>query len=234
MGANRWRDEQEWPLARARTVDYYLRAAGGLSATAPRGDEQPDRYRYDPADPVPTLGGNHSVGPYNPGLYEFVKPGPYDQRPVERRPDVLTYTSDALDVDLEVTGPVSLTLYASSSAADTDFVAKLTDVHPDGRSINITEGVIRARYREDVWGPPKPLTPGEVTAFTIDMQVTSNVFKRGHRLRVDVTSSSFPLWSRNLNTGGDPATETTMVVAEQTIRHDAACPSHITLPVVEG
>lgn len=232
MGANIWRDEYEWPLARARTVNYYLHAGSRLSTELPQGDEPPDQYSYDPDDPVPTLGGNHSVGPYNPGLYEFVKPGPYDQQAVERRRDVLSYTSDVLAQDTEVTGPVSLKLYASSSARDTDFVAKLTDVHPDGRSINITEGVIRARFREDVWGPPKLLDPGAVYEFTIDLQVTSNVFRKGHRIRVDITSSNFPLWDRNLNSGNDPGTDTEMTVADQTIYHDAVRASHIALPVV--
>jgi len=181
---------------------------------------------------VPTLGGNHSVGPYNPGLYEHALPGPIDQRPVEARADVLTYTSDVLPEDLEVTGPVVLKLYASSSAKDTDFVARLTDVYPDGRSINITDGVIRARFRDDVWGEPKLMDPGTVYQFTIDLQCTSNVFKAGHRLRVDITSSNFPLWDRNLNTGNDPATDTEIQVAEQAIYHDPTCPSHIVLPVI--
>ena len=232
MGANLWRDEYEWPLARAHSVKYYLHEGRRLSTECPREAESQDGYRYDPDNPVPTLGGNHSVGPYNPGLYNFVKPGPYDQRPVETRPDVMVYTSDVLECDTEVTGPVTLKLYASSSARDTDFVARLTDVYPDGRSMNITEGVIRARFREDVWGPPKLMEPGTVYAFTVDLQVTSNVFKKGHRIRLDITSSNFPLWDRNLNTGNDPGTDTTMMVAQQTIHHDAARPSHLVLPVV--
>ena len=135
---------------------------------------------------------------------------------------------------MEVTGAISLRLHASSSARDTDFVARLTDVHPDGRSINLTEGVIRARFRENVWGTPKLLEPGRVTEFTVDLQVTSNVFLRGHRIRLQVTSSNFPLWDRNLNTGEDPATDTNMVIAHQTIYHDIAHPSHLVLPVVAG
>ena len=231
MGLNEWHDAHQWPPEGTRTVRYHLREEGGLAAEAPSAGEVPDRYLYDPADPVPTLGGNHSVGPYNPGLYEFVKPGPYDQRPVEERPDVLTYTSDILEEDIEVTGPVSLKLYASSSALDTDWVGRLTDVYPDGRSINITEGVLRARFRDDVWGVPRLMQPHAVYAFTIDLQVTSNLFKAGHRIRVDVTSSNFPLWDRNLNTGRHPGTDTGMVEAEQTIYHDSERPSHIVLPV---
>ena len=231
MGANEWRDEQEWPLARTRYTEYYLHAGGGLSPTPP-GDEAPDRYTYDPANPVPTRGGNHSIGPYNPGLYELAPPGPYDQRGIEARDDVLVFTSDELSADLEATGPVTVTLYASSSSPDTDFVARLCDVHPDGRSINITEGVIRARFRGGVWSPPQPLEPGQVCEFVIDLQATSNVFRRGHRLRLDVTSSCFPLWDRNLNTGEDPGTATRMEVACQTIHHGRTRPSRLTLPVI--
>lgn len=230
MGINQWRDETEWPLARMRIVKFFLREGGRL-ATRPPSVEKPDRYTYDPNDPVPTLGGNHSVGPYNPGLYDFVKPGPYDQRPVESRPDLLTYTTEELTEDTEVTGPVVVTLHASSSARDTDFVARLCDVHPDGRSIQITEGVIRARFRDDVWGEPTLLEPGKAYEFTIDMQITSNVFRRGHRIRLHITSSNFPLWDRNLNTGHDPATDTEMRVAEQTIFHDPERASHVALPM---
>lgn len=231
MGANTWRDEWEWPLRRTRYTRYYLHAGGRLDTRAPE-NEPPDRFTYDPRDPVPTLGGNHSVGPYNPGLYEMARPGPYDHRPIESREDVLTFTSEPLAQDLEVTGPVTVILYAASSAPDTDFVARLTDVYPDGRSINITEGAIRARFRESVWGEPKLMEPGRVYEFRLDLQATSNVFRRGHCLRVQVTSSNFPLWDRNLNTGGHPGTDTGMCVAQQTIYHDRERPSCITLPVI--
>lgn len=234
MGINQWRDEYEWPLARARATAVYLQAGGTLSTQPPASPATPDSYDYDPANPAPTLGGNHSVGPYNPGLFELASWGPFDQRPIEARPDVLVFTTDVLPRDTEVTGPIVLKLYASSSARDTDFVARLCDVYPDGRSMNITEGVIRARYREDVWGAPQLLQPGEIYQFTIDLQVTSNVFLAGHRLRLAITSSSFPLWDRNLNTGNDPATDTHMLVAHQTIYHDAEHPSHLVLPIIEG
>ncbi len=237
MGANRWRDEYEWPLARTRYVEHFLRADGRLSAEPPA-SEAPDAYTYDPTDPTPTHGGNHSVGPYNPGLYELAKPGPYDQRPVEERSDVLVYTSEPLADDTEVTGHVVLKLFAStrpehdSETTDTDWVARLTDVYPDGRSINITEGVIRARFREGIYGPPKLIEPGRVYEYTVDLQATSNVFMAGHRIRLQVTSSNFPLWDRNLNTGNDPATDTQIVVAEQAVFHDAERPSRLVLPVV--
>ncbi len=231
MGRNEWRDLLAWPPAEVEFVDWYLLADGGLSPEQP-GDEAPDGYRYDPADPAPTLGGNHSVGPYNPGLYEVCRPGPFDQRPVEARADVLSFTSDVLERDVEVIGPVTVALHAASSSPDTDFVARLTDVHPDGRSMNITEGVIRARFREDVWGAPKLMEPGRAYEFTIDLQATAHAFLRGHRIRLDITSSNFPLWDRNLNTGGDPATDTAMAVAEQIIFHDRRRPSRVRLPVM--
>lgn len=231
MGINEWHDEHEWPLERTEYVDYYLHADGDLSRAAP-GDDRADHYTYDPADPVPTLGGNHSIGPYNPALYEMARPGPFDQRANEQRSDMLVFTTDPLERDLEVTGPVRVTLYASSSAPDTDFVARLTDVYPDGRSMNITEGCLRARFREDIWGRPKLMEPGMVYEFTIDLAVTSNVFLAGHRLRLQITSSNFPLLDRNLNTGEDIATGTRMQAAEQTIYHDRERPSHIRLPVI--
>ncbi len=231
MGLNRWRDEWEWPLARTRYEDRYLRQDGRLS-TEPPGEEPPDEYDYDPANPVPTHGGNHSIGPYNPGLYELALPGPFDQREIEQRPDVVTYTSEVLREDTEVTGPVTVTLYASSSAPDTDFVARLGDVYPDGRSMNLTEGIIRARFRGGIWGAPRLMEPGRVYEFTIDLDVTSHVFLAGHRMRLAVTSSNFPLWDRNLNTGGDPATDTSWQVARQTIQHSGRYPSRVRLPVV--
>jgi len=240
MGVNEWRDAEQWPLPGTQFTPLYLHSGGNantgagdgrLGMDAP-GAEAPDHYRYDPEDPTPTLGGNHSIGPYNPALYDLARPGPYDQTLVERRNDVLVYTSDPLPQDIEVTGPVRLKLFASSSARDTDFAAKLIDVFPDGRAINITEGVIRARFRNSVYGEPALLEPGQVTAFDIDMQVTSNVFRRGHRIRIDVTSSNFPLWDRNLNTGNDPALDTGPVVAQQAVHHDANHPSHVLLPIV--
>jgi putative CocE/NonD family hydrolase len=164
----------------------------------------------------------------------MAKPGPYDQGPVEARDDVLVYTSAALDRDLEVTGPVSVTLFASSSAPDTDFVTRLVDVYPDGRAMNITEGVIRARFRDGVWGEPRLMEPGRDYEFTIDLQATSNLFRAGHRIRLQITSSCFPLWDRNLNTGNDPATDTEMRVAHQTVRHDRLRPSRVVLPIANA
>ena len=240
MGRNQWRDEDEWPLARTRYDSYYLHSdghantlngTGRLSRVAPR-HEAPDRYQYDPANPVPTRGGNHSIGHLDEGYKDLIWCGPCDQRPNEARPDVLVYTTESLPADLEVTGPVTLKLWAASSAPDTDFVGRLVDVYPDGRAINITEGVVRARYRTGDWVRPALIEPGAVLEYTLDLQVTSNVFLQGHALRLEVTSSNFPLWDRNLNTGENPNTSTALQIAQQTIWHDATHPSHLILPVI--
>lgn len=224
MGANVWRDEAEWPLARAEATPFYLRAGGELSPEPPA-DELPDRFVYDPADPTPTLGGNLL-------MHVLYGPGPRDQRPIEARADVLSYTTPPLERDTEVTGPLVVKLWAASDAPDTDFVARLVDVHPDGFAQNLADGIVRARYRN---GPrAEPLEPGKPTEFTIDLWATANVFKAAHCIRVDIASASFPRWDRNLNTGEDPASATAMRLAQQHILHDAAHPSHILLPIVPG
>ena len=240
MGANRWRDEYEWPLARTRYVKYYLHSGGKantldgdgvLNLDVPR-EEPTDNYTYDPSDPVPTIGGNSSIGPH-PLLKDLIWAGPADQRAVERRKDVLSYTSGPLEEDTEVTGPIELKLNASSSAPDTDFVGRLVDVYPDGRAINITEGVIRARFRKrEYWEKPKLIDPGSIYEYTIALQATSNVFRKGHRLRLDITSSSFPLWDRNLNTGRLPWLDTEVRKADQTIYHDRRYSSCLILPII--
>jgi putative CocE/NonD family hydrolase len=222
MGANVWRDEHEWPLARAVAAPFYLRSGGRLSTEAPA-DEAPDCYRYDPHDPVPTHGGALLLAP------EF-RTGPVDQTAIEARPDVLTFTTAPLDRDTEVTGPVTVHLWASSSAPDTDFVARLVDVHPNGRAFNLTDGIIRARYRDGL--PASLLQPGRAYRLAIDLWATSNVFKAGHRVRVQVTSSNFPRWDRNPNTGHPFGQDAELCVAEQTILHDRDHPSHILLPLV--
>jgi putative CocE/NonD family hydrolase len=229
MGTNQWRDEYEWPLARTRYTPCYLRSRGwansvlgdGTLSFEPPTEEPADHYRYDPADPVPTCGGNTLIIPV----------GVKDQREVEARQDVLVYTGDPLEKPLEVTGPIKVVLYASSSAPDTDFTAKLVDVRPDGYAQNIADGIVRARYRESAM-TPKLLTKGEVYELTIDLWATSHVFLPGHRLRVEVSSSNFPRFDRNLNTGGDQATETRCEVAEQTVFHGRQFRSHILLPVI--
>jgi uncharacterized protein len=230
MGRNAWRDEDDWPLARAKSTRYYLRSDG--TANSVRGDgllssdrppsEPPDSYVYDPADPVPSRGGGTSM---------LLGPGCFDQRPVEARNDVLVYTTPAFKQDLEVTGPVTLELYASSSAVDTDFTGKLLDVWPDGFAQNLTDGVLRARYRNSL-EKPEFMNPGEVYQFTIDLWATSNVFRAGHKLRLEVSSSNFPRFSRNLNTGEPLIYATHMLKATNTVYHDQDHPSALVLPVV--
>jgi putative CocE/NonD family hydrolase len=215
MGANKWRYEQEWPPARARATNLFLRQGGLLTRGGPERDA-PDAFDYDPADPVPTLGGAHLMAP------EF-RPGPWDQRVLEARPDVLTYTTEPLSTDTEVTGPVRLHLWAMSSAPSTDFVGRLCDVHPDGRSINLTDGIVRVAGGAS----------GEPREHEIDLWSTSNLFKAGHRIRVQVTSSNFPRWDRNPNTGHPVGADAELAVAHQTILHDREHQSRLVLPLME-
>jgi uncharacterized protein len=233
MGVNRWRDEQEWPLARTRYTPFYLTGKG--HANTGKGDgalvwtlgkkAKPDQFLYDPRDPVPTMGGAVCC---DPKVFPW---GPMDQRPVEKRKDVLVYTSDPLKQDLEVTGPVKMVLYASSSAPDTDFTAKLIDVFPNGEARNLTDGLLRVRYRNGL-EKAELAVPGEVYPLTIDVGVTSNVFLEGHRIRVEISSSNFPRFDRNPNTGRTLADETTLKKAQQTVYHSRVYPSHILLPVI--
>ncbi|HEU5383225.1 MAG TPA: CocE/NonD family hydrolase [Ktedonobacteraceae bacterium] len=236
MGANVWRDEYEWPLARAVETRYYLHSGGHanslqgdgtLTVSAPQVAEvHSDQYVYDPANPVPTRGGALLMTP------EY-RPGPYDQRSIEIREDVLVYTSDVLLTDIEVTGPIKVHLWAVSSVPDTDFVARLVDVHPDGYAQNLTDGIIRARYRNFENGEaPSLLEPGVAYKYEIDLWATSNLFKAGHRIRLDVTSSCFPRWDRNPNTGHDFGADAELAVAHTTILHDSEHPSFIVLPIV--
>lgn len=224
QGVNRWRDEPAWPIARARPTRLFLRADRGLSWEPPRAAEPADTYLYDPADPCPTCGGSLLM----PGAY---RRGPVDQAPILSRPDVLAYTGGVLERDLEVTGPVSLTLFAASSAPDTDWVVKLCDVHPNGRTFNVTDGVLRASYRESL-AQRRALEPDAVVRYEITLQPTSMVFRAGHRLRVLVTSSDFPRYDRNPNTGELGVEATTFVAARQRIVHDHERASHLLLPVV--
>jgi putative CocE/NonD family hydrolase len=222
MGANIWRDEQAWPLARAQLTPFYLREGGVLTAQPPA-DEPPDRYTYDPADPTPTAGGSLLMSP-------MFGPGAKDQRSAEARADVLSYTSAPLEHDTEVTGPLLVRLWAASDAPDTDFVARLVDVYPDGFAQALADGIIRARYRNG--DAPELLEPGRPYQFTINLWATANVFKAGHRIRLDIASASFPRWDRNPNTGAPFGSDARMRPARQTILHDAAHPSHIELPII--
>jgi putative CocE/NonD family hydrolase len=240
MGANQWREEDEWPLARAQNTKYFLHSAGKanslrgdgtLSTTAPA-RESADQYAYDPATPVPTVGGPLCCDS------KRLQPGPRDQRAVESRDDVLVYSTAPMSQDMEVTGPVSLELYAKSSAVDTDFTAKLVDVWPDGFAQNLTEGILRARYR-DSQETPTLINPGQIYKFTIDVWATSNVFKKGHVLRLEIASSNFPRFDRNLNTGAgrdikpnDAKPEAQFVTATNEVFHDSTHSSALILPVV--
>lgn len=223
MGANRWREEAEWPLKRAVALKYYLGAQDRLTA-APGADAM-EEYTYDPRRPVPTKGGAACC---DPKIFPW---GPMDQRPVEDRPDVLGYVTEPLTEPVEVTGPVKAQIYVSTSALDTDFTVKLVDVFPSGEARLLTDGILRLRYREGL-GRPVLARPGEVYSVTVDAGVTSNVFLPGHRIRVDVSSSNFPKYDRNLNTGGPVADERQVVIAHQKVLFGKRYPSHLRLPVV--
>ncbi len=233
MGANEWREEREWPPAKAKLQTLYLDSDGHantldgngrLRGRLAAGDSE-DVYTYDPADPVPTRGGAVCC---NPTVFPW---GPLDQRPVEAREDVLVYTTRPLNNDLEVIGPVKVVLYVSSSAPDTDFTAKLVDVFPDGYARILSDGILRLRYRESLERAVAG-TPGELYEIGIDAGVVSNVFQKGHRLRVEITSSNFPKFDRNSNTGGRIADETRLAKARQTIYHGREHPSHVELLVL--
>jgi hypothetical protein len=241
MGENKWRDEEAWPLERAKETRYSLfgllpaNGANGVSGNggllAPgvstRTSGTPsDTYTYDPANPVPTVGGPLCCDAFH------LPPGPRDQKEVEARSDVLVYSTPPLDSDVEVTGPVTLDLFASSSVVDTDFTAKLVDVWPNGFAQNLTEGILRASYRESTTAEPKPIVPGKVYEYKIDMWSTSNVFLKGHRIRLEVSSSNFPRFDRNLNTGKLASTDANFVKATNTVYHDSEHPSALILPVV--
>ena len=233
MGVNRWRDENEWPLARTDWQTWYLHSGGeantligdGRLSTESPGDEPLDRFDYDPLYPVPTKGGNTCCSP------EIVPWGPYDQRDVEMRSDVLCYTSEPLDRDLEVTGPIRVILHASTDGQDTDWTAKLVDVGPSGYAMNLCDGILRARCREG-FSEPSLVEPGEVYEYEIDVGVTGNVFRKGHRIRLEISSSNFPRFDRNLNTGKEAGSDTEPRRASQTVHHSTARPSHIVLPVI--
>jgi hypothetical protein len=233
MGENRWRDEASWPLERAKETRYFLHSDGNANSTAGDGTltteaakkETADTFVYDPANPVPTVGGPLCCD----GVH--LAPGPRDQGLVEARQDVLVYSTPALEEDVEVTGPVTLDLFAKSSAVDTDFTGKLVDVGPDGKAINLTEGILRVVYRDGM-SAPKPIEPGQVYEYKIDLWSTSNVFLKGHKIRLEVSSSNFPRFDRNLNTGKSAADSATFVKATNTILHDSQHPSALVLPVV--
>jgi len=240
-----WRDEREWPLARARATKLFLRVGGALSTVAPTAATGAIAYQFDPANPVPTIGGNIS---FHNGL---MQQGGWDQRgnkeiwnwpnpiPLSARRDVLVFQTEPLTEDVEVTGEITVTLYASSSALDTDFTAKVIDVYPPskdfpgGFDLNLEDGIVRGRFRESVHQEIL-LRPGTVYPFPIKLYPTSNVFKTGHRIRLDISSSNFPRFDVNPNTGEPLGRHRRMITATNTVYFDAARPSHVTLPIVAG
>jgi uncharacterized protein len=243
MHGGSWRDEHEWPLARTVSTDFYLHPDGGLSPTTPDDSESVTQYQFDPRDPVPTIGGNISShndillqGAWNQKGGEHVWNFP-DPIPLSARRDVVVFQTEPLQEDLEVTGEIEVRLFASTSAVDTDFTAKLIDVYPPsedwpgGFDLNIGDGIVRGRFRESL-KTEKLLEPGRPYEFTIKLYPTSNVFKKGHRIRVDVSSSNFPRFDVNPNTGEPLNRHRRLETATQTIYHDAEHPSRIVLPVI--
>ncbi len=233
MGLNAWREDRSWPPPAARRRSFYLTSGGranslngdGRLSEAPPQVSATDRFAFDPSDPTPTMGGPVCC---NPNVFPW---GPMDQRPVESRKDVLVYTTEPLSEDLEAIGPVTVTLYAASSAKDADFTAKLVDVWPNGYARNLTDGVLRLRYRDSL-EKPEAATPGAVYRIVIDAGVTANAFLKGHRVRLEIAGGSFPRFDRNSGTGGRNAYETKLQRSSQTVYHDRDHPSELTLMAV--
>jgi len=239
-----WRSEQEWPLARALNTPFYLQPGGGLAPERPGGSNPPDKYLFDPEHPVPTIGGNISSG------QPVMAAGGFDQReseeffgsgqpylPLASRPDVLVFQTSPLADDVELTGPVTVQLWISSSAVDTDFTAKLIDVYPpsadypEGYALNLTDGILRVKFR-DSWERTELMTPGEVYQVEVGLLPISNLFVKGHRIRLDISSSNFPRFDVNGNTGENPGTSPVKITALNSVYHDEDRASHVLLPVV--
>ena len=237
----KWVEEIAWPPPRVKETAFYLQQGGGLSISLPQLGGQPSSYRFDPHNPVPTIGGNISSG------LPIMEPGGFDQReteeffgckapylPLASRPDVLVFQSDPLAESLEITGPVIVHLWISSTAVDTDFTAKLVDVYPpsrdypEGYALNLTDGILRTKFRNS-WSEPSPMEPGQVYPISIELYPTSNLFARGHKIRLDISSSNFPRLDVNCNTGENPALSPIKVVADNTVYHDRERPSHVVL-----
>jgi hypothetical protein len=233
MGDNEWRSEETWPLSRASEINYYihsdgrantLNGDGKLTVDLPH-NEPADVYVYNPIDPVPSIAGDICCDS------AFLTSRAMDQRSIEVRHDVLVYTSRPLERDTEITGPVTMVLYASTTAVDTDFTVKLVDISGCGCAMKIADGILRTRYRV-IQESGKLVSTGDVCEYNIDLWATSNVFKRGHKIRIEVSSSNFPRYDRNSNTGGDIASSQHFVSAMQSIYHSTEYPSHIKLPFV--
>ena len=233
MGANTWKSATSWPLPQTNWTTLYLSGPGGIAdrkgqlVSAAPSAQPPDTYTYDPAFPAPSLGGHSCCGARSGPQ------GPYDQSPVEQRSDVLVYSSAPLEQDTEVTGPVTVRLWAQSTSADTDFTAKLTVIKPDGRVINLNNGILRTSFRDSL-SAPTPTTPGRPYEYQIHVWPTSYEFRPGDRIRLEISSSDYPQFAPNPNTGAPFGTDTATHTATQTILHDAEHPSAVTLPVIPG
>jgi uncharacterized protein len=235
MGLNQWQSSSTWPPVGAQPLTLYLSSGGkanslygdGALVPAPPAANQPDRFTYDPHNPVLSYGGNVCC------TGNAITAGAFDQRRMEARADILVYSTDPLKEGVEVSGPIEVTLYVSSDAKDTDFTAKLVDVYPDGRAYNLDETIQRARYREGYEKPPVWMEKGKVYKITLGPMTTSNYFAEGHRIRVEISSSNFPRFDRNLNTGGNNYDEEKGVVAINTVHHSREYPSQVTLSVVK-
>jgi len=231
MGKNEWRNERQWPPPSVRMQKFYLssnghaNSVGGdgrLDATMPIADRHDD-FNYDPMKPVPFL--------TQPGWMQLG--GPDDYRGVELREDVLVYSTSPLEDDLAIAGPLMVCLFAASSARDTDFTARLLDVHPDGYAMRLNDGVVRARFRSS-YSEPSLLVPEQVYEYHVDCWATAHVFRKDHRVRIEISSSAFPRFDPNLNTGSPIGIDVTPVIARQKIHHGSRHPSHVILPVLEG
>jgi putative CocE/NonD family hydrolase len=234
MGLNKWQSSESWPPAGAQKMTFFLSSRGrantldgdGVLTPAAPASDSPDSFTYDPNDPVPSHGGNVCC------TGNAITGGSFDQRTTEARPDVLVYTSEPFKQGTEVSGPIEPTLYVSSDARDTDFTVKLLDVYPDGRAFNLDESIQRARYREGYDKPPAWMEPGKVYKVTLQPLTTSNYFEAGHRLRIEVSSSNFPRFDRNLNTGGRNYDEVKGIAAHNAVHHSKQYPSQVTITVV--
>jgi len=234
MGRNRWKNADTWPLPETQWQRFFLHSRGhansdagdGVLSREEPGKESADIFVYNPLDPVPTRGGR-----LNPDLNQAA--GPQDQSVNEKRMDVLCYSTPELKEEMEITGPLKLHLFVSTSAVDTDFFVKMVDVYPNGLAINVAEGAIRARYRKSIL-KPQPVIPGEIEEYVIDLASTSNVFRKGHRIRIDITSSNFPRFDRNMNTGNPFGEDAVGLPAMQTIFHQPGQASYIDFPVIPG
>jgi putative CocE/NonD family hydrolase len=234
MGINKWQSSETWPPAGAQNVEYYLSSGGsansaagdGRLTTTPPSQDKADRFVYDPANPVPSHGGNVCC------TGNAVAGGAWDQRRMEARHDILVYSSEPLKEGVEVSGPIEVTLYVDSDAKDTDFTAKLIDVYPDGTAYNLDETIQRMRYREGYDRPPVWMEREKVYKVTLSPMNTSNYFERGHRIRLEISSSNFPRFDRNLNTGGKNYDESKGVIAHNGVHHSTEYPAKVSLTVV--